>query len=168
MHVRTRTLIPGVAAVLAITACDPSTGLTGDTISVCHVAAGTISHIHTAQLAGYKRQGDYVATLVVSQGGAAINDSIHFTRIGDALAVARAGRLARGEVQTAACPITIAVDTGVFQGATDGSDGGRVDKWPLVIDVPRISLIGSFQMQVDAQGRAAGTGEGGRSTTLNS
>jgi len=169
MPVRFCTIISALVAALAITACESSTGPTGDTISVCHVtgSAGTIISIHTSLLAGYKRQGDYVANLVVSKKSVASNDSIHFARISDALTVARAGRLARGETQTAACRITIAVDTGVFQGTTDGTDGGSVDKWPLVIDVPQISLVGSFKMQVDAQGRAVGTGEAGRSTILS-
>ncbi|MEP7067241.1 MAG: hypothetical protein ABI889_14500 [Gemmatimonadota bacterium] len=169
MPIRSRTLISVTVAAFAITACESATGPEADTISVClpNGSAGTLSRIRTSQLADYKRHGAYVANLVVSKKPVANDDSIHFTRIGDALAVARAGRLARAEMQTAACRITIAVDTGVFQGTTDGTAGGNVDKWPLVIDVPDISLIGSFKMQVDARGRATGAGEGGRSTVLS-
>jgi hypothetical protein len=169
MPIRSRTLISVTAAAFALTACESATEPAADTISVCLPAAstGTISRIRISQLAEFKQRGAYVANLTVSKRTLANGDSIHFTRIGDALAVARAGRLARSELQAAACRITIAVDTGVFQGATDGTDGGSVDKWPLVIDVPEISLIGSFKMHVDARGRATGTSEDGQSTVLS-
>ena len=48
----------------------------------------------------------------------------HFRHIGDALAAARAGRLARGERRTAACRITITVAAGNFRG-TSGDVRGR-------------------------------------------
>jgi hypothetical protein len=168
MSLRSRVIIPALGATLFVTACDSATGPRGDELSLCHVAGGTgtIIPILESELASHLRHGDYVAHLFVSKQTLSANDSTHFTRIGDALSFARAGRLARNETQTAACRITISVDTGVFQGTTDGTGPVGVDKWPLIIDVPQISLVGSLKMHLDSDGRATGTNDGSAATTL--
>ena len=168
MPVRFRSLVAATSAAVLISACENVTAPTGAAVSVCHVtgAVGSIVAIHASQLADHLRQGDYVAHLFVSKQSAVTNDSIHFTRISDALLFARAGRLTRGETQTAACRITISVDSGVFQGSTDGTDVPGIDRWPLIIDVPQISLVGAYKMPLDAQGRALGTNAGAGATTL--
>ena len=168
MPFRSRVIILALSAALFITACDSVTEPTGAELSLCHVSGsmGTIIPIRTSQLASHLRHGDYVANLFVSKQTVAGNDSIHFTRIGDALSFARAGRLARNETQTAACRITISVDSGVFQGTTGRTGPSGADKWPLIIDVPQISLVGSFKMHLDGDGRAVGTNDGIGATTL--
>ena len=157
-----------IAAAFVISACDSHMDPAPLKISVCHLsgAVGTLTDVPLTELASHLAHGDYVARLSVGKSQVASMDSVHFRRIGDALAVVRAGRLARGETQTAACPITIAVDTGVFLGSLDQQRAGDVDQWPLVIDVPSVSVRGSFTMQVDAEGRATGAGKGSTATIL--
>jgi hypothetical protein len=161
-------MIGALVAVIVVAGCESVTAPTGDTVSLCHLdgGVGSLVHVRTSQLASHLKHGDYVSTLIVSKASAPTNDGIHFTRIGDALAVARAERLARAETQSAACRITIAVDTGTFEGTVDGTVASGVDKWPLIIDVPEISLVGAFKMQLDAKGRATGANDAGVATTL--
>ena len=84
------------------------------------------------------------------------NDGAHFRRIGDALAAARAGRLARSERRTAACRITITVAAGNFRGTSGDATGRDLEHFPLVVDVPDLTLRGAMVMQLDAKGRATG------------
>jgi len=167
---RTRTLGPVVAAciITALSACDSPHEPLPPQVSICHVAGstGTIMNIPSSELAAHLHSGDYVAAFHVSKQRRAA-DGVHYTRIGAALAAARTARLSLGETQTAACRITIAVDAGVFEGSVDPSADTSMDRWPLVIDVPDVSLVGSFAMQVDADDRATGTGVGGVATTLS-
>jgi len=88
-------------------------------VSVCHRSgsSGSVVAIPRSQLALHLSQGDYVTTLVVGHTAPDPNDGVHFRRIGDAIAAARAGRLARGELQAAACRITINIAAGSFRGA---------------------------------------------------
>lgn len=169
MPVRARTIIYSLGAALFVAACDSTTEPIGDLVSVCHGAgsAGRIIEIHTSELSRHLSQGDYVVNLVVSKQSASGDDGIHYSRIGDALSAARSGRLTRMETQTAACRITIAVDSGVYQGTFGGTSVAGLDKWPLIIDVPQISLIGSFKMQLDDKGRALGVNDGSKSTVLS-
>lgn len=108
-------------------------------------------------VAEYRRRGYYATRLSVSTQGAAPGDSLRFRRIGDALAVARAGRLARGEQLVATCPIVIEVGPGVYRGDVVDNADATVERFPLVIDVPSITLKGAFAMQRDSRGRALGT-----------
>jgi hypothetical protein len=81
------------------------------------------------------------------------------------LAAARDGRLARGESTSAACRITITVDPGDYQGNTGGT-GRDLEQFPLVVDVPDMTLRGALVMQVDAGGRATGASTTRRRTML--
>ncbi|MEP6508807.1 MAG: hypothetical protein ABJC63_11325 [Gemmatimonadales bacterium] len=136
-------------------------------ISVCHLqgSVGTVTDIFVSQLAEHKSHGDYLARLEVTPSSTP-GDSVHFIRITDALAAARAGRIARGETDKAACRITIAAPAGTFKGSTAPSADPTFERFPLVIDVPDITLQGALKMQVDAAGRATGVSEGGAVTTL--
>lgn len=72
------------------------------------------------------------------------------------LASARAGPMSRNETVVAKCRITIAVAPGVFVGSIDETDNSSVEALPLTIDVPDITLLGSFVMPVDGDLRATG------------
>ena len=52
-----------------------------------------------------------------------------------------------------------------YQG-TSGEATGDVEHFPLMVDVPDISLRGALRMSVDRHGRALGTGRGDGETTL--
>jgi len=167
-----------LGAVLALAACSPETpagtttgeldlpALQSDRVSVCHAqdARSRILEVGLPALADHLAHGDYVTTLLVSHAGLPAN-GVNFGRITDALAAARSGRLARGELVTAACRITIVVSAETYQG-TAGVASGAVEQFPLVFDVPQITLRGALVMGLDGTGRATGTGTGDEETTL--
>ncbi len=136
-------------------------------LSVCHVSGGTgtIMEIQLTDLPEHKSHGDYATTLVVDRLST-VGDSIHFTRVTDAVNVARDGRITRGELTKAACRITIQVAPGTFKGSVAESPDPTFERYPIVIDVPDITLKGSMVMQVDAGGRATGAALAGDVTTL--
>jgi hypothetical protein len=138
-------------------------------VVICH-RAGPNPHIvavSAAALPAHVAHGDYLAQLVADPGNSALGDGIHFARITDALAAARAGRIARGELRDAACRITIIVAPGLFQGSFDASAPPSLEQFPLYVDVPQITLRGGLRMRVDADGRATGESEDeGSVTTL--
>ncbi|MEJ7760848.1 MAG: hypothetical protein WKF55_14795 [Gemmatimonadaceae bacterium] len=152
----------------AVVSCSEPVGPTGDQLTVCHLSGttGSLLEIYSSELSTHRSHGDYVTRLVVDKQASAIPDSNRFTRIGDAIAAARTIRLARNEGALASCRITIAVGPGVFQGSTKESSDPAFERFPLVFDVPGITLQGSFKMQIDAGGRATGTGEAAEVTTL--
>src|ERR1044071_1968063 len=142
-----------ISFLCILTACnsDNSNAPTGTRLSVCHVSGGTgtIMEIQLTDLPEHKSHGDYVTTLVVDRLST-VGDSIHFTRVTDAVNVARDGRITRGELTRAACRITIQVAPGTFKGSVAESSDQTLERWPIVIDVPDITLKGSMVMQVDA------------------
>lgn len=156
-----------IAFAVACTGSEP-VAPSGPQLSVCHLqgSVGTVTDVYLSQLAEHKSHGDYIAGLEVSPSATA-GDSIHFSRITDALAVARAGRIARAELDKSACRITITAPAGTFKGSTAASADPTFERFPLVIDVPDITLRGALKMQVDAAGRATGASEGGAVTTLS-
>jgi len=149
----------GISCLCILTACnsDNSSAPTGTRISICHVAGttGTITEIQLSDLPEHKRHGDYPATLVVDRLST-VGDSIHFTRVTDAMNVAREGRITRGELTSALCRISIQVAPGTFTGAYGQSPDATKETYPIVIDVPDITLKGAMVMQADAGGRATG------------
>jgi hypothetical protein len=162
------TVATSTAMVCAfIVACSETTSPTGENLMVCQMsgATGALLDIRASQLADHIAHGDYVARLLVNKavpGG----DGIHFARITDALAAARAGRISRGETTSAACRITISVAVGTYTGSINPASGSDVEALPLTIDVPDITLLGAFQMSVDEKGRPTGT-EGSGSTSIS-
>lgn len=125
-------------------------------VVICHraSAAARIIEVAAAALPAHLGHGDYVAQYVVDPHAGAVGDGRHFVRIVDALAAARAGRLARGELVDAACRITIVVAPGTFRGSFDALTPAAPEQFPLFIDVPQITLRGGLQMVPDADGRA--------------
>ena len=59
-------------------------------------------------------------------------------------------RIARGEQESAACRITIVVSAGTYPGSVAASTDPAFERFPLIIDVPDITLQGAFDMQIDA------------------
>ena len=137
-------------------------------VSVCHNAAadGDVIRISPAALGAHLRHGDYAAGLVVSKEIGNLGDGVHFARITDALAAARASRVAHEETAAASCRITIAVGAGVFTGSAQASTDPTFERFPLTIDVPDITIEGAFRMQVDADGRATDASDGPELTAL--
>ena len=107
----------------------------------------------------------YPTALAVSHTSSKPDDDTHFHRIGDALAAARAGRLARGELRSAACRITITVGPGVFHGTGVPTGKQFLEDYPLMVDVPDITLRGALVMEVKG-GRATGKNLAPLATTL--
>lgn len=160
---RVLAFIAAVSGATLVASCagtdEPVTGPTGELLVVCHLSAatGTLIELRTSELAQHRSHGDYVARLLVDKKSAGSTDSIHFARITDALSVARAGRIARKELSAAPCHITISVGPGIFQGKFGESSDPTFERFPLTIDVPELTLQGSFVMPVDTNDRALGT-----------
>ena len=170
VSVRDAIKLLGISLVISLAACSPddATSPTGTIVPICHKegSVGTVTNIFSSELPAHKSHGDYVTLMNVDPLNAP-GDSIHFRRITDAIAVARAGRIARSETQTAACRITISVAPAVLKGSTAVSPDPLFELFPLVIDVPDITLRGALRMQVDAAGRATGVSDGGAVTTFS-
>src|SRR6185312_6066055 len=137
-------------------------------VDICHHAASgaMIIRVAAAALPAHLAQGDYLTTLSVRHDPAAPNDDAHCERIGDALAAARAGRLNRGELVSADCRITIDVAPGIVRGTANQTTDPSLEHFPLIVDVPDISLQGALQMRVDDDGLATGDGLGDAATTV--
>jgi hypothetical protein len=90
---------------------------------------------------------------------------MHFATIGAALASAAASRAAAGELVAGACRITIVVSPGTYQG-TVGTASGALEHFPLIVDVPDITLRGALVMALDDAGRATGQSTTGEETVL--
>ncbi|HKS04760.1 MAG TPA: hypothetical protein VJR92_00480 [Gemmatimonadaceae bacterium] len=137
-------------------------------VAICHVAGANplVLDVASPALADHFDHGDYAVTLFVNRESNQANDGIHFTRITDALNAARTGRVARGELTSAACRVTILVSSGVYPGAT-GTAAPDIERFPLMVDVPDITLQGAFAMDIDANGRATGANTASGATTLS-
>ena len=107
-----------------------------DRVSLCHRSGsgGVIVEVPPGAVAARERQGDYLTALAVSHTSSKPDDDTHFHRIGDALAAARAGRLARGEGRSAACRITITVGPGVFHGTGVPTGKRFLELYPLMVE----------------------------------
>jgi hypothetical protein len=174
---------PILAALLAAAACspgldrplgpdtgDPLVALgAGQTVPLCHRAAAgpRILTLPAAALADHLAHGDYPTTLIVDPGHPSIGNGRHFGLITDALDAARTGRLARGEATTADCRITIAIAAGIYDGLGTDDPGPGLERFPLVVDVPDITLRGAFVAEMDDAGRATGVAVNGDETVLN-
>ena len=168
---RTRQLLPlllsgTLVAVLASCRSDapsisapstPSATRSSDAkVNICHNPSpegGDDISVSINALAAHLAHGDYIAGFDVDKQNTA-GDGIRFTRITDALATARSTRRKYGEMQDASCAIVITVGPGTFTGAYTPSTDATLELFPLVIDVPEVTLQGGLRMQVDAKGRA--------------
>src|SRR5258708_39937731 len=104
---RAATVLASIALLAGIVSCtsdSPNAPITsGEQITVCHQpsSAPTLVEIPASELLAHWADGDYVAQLIVDKNGRA-GDGIHFRRITDALASARALRISRDELQAGA------------------------------------------------------------------
>jgi hypothetical protein len=170
----------GTVALLASCSGDPPTSPDADRastaaasasgFSICHHAGttGTIIRVSASELVTHRKHGDYLTSLFVSHEAGQPADEAHFRHIGDAYNAARGGRLARGELQSGACRITITVAGGVYRGTDDVANTDMsLEHFPFVVDVPDITLRGALVMGLDARGRATGAGATDATTTLS-
>ena len=143
------------------------TGADPVSVAVCHRSGttGSIVQASGADLATHRTHGDYFVSLSVGRSSAGAIDSTRFTKIEAALASVRAGRLARSEGQSAACRITIAVDSGTFRGTASSTADATLEHFPFVVDVPDVTLRGALVLTADANGRVTGT-QAGSATVL--
>ena len=164
-----------IAVGAGFVACQDSAGPgppgTGEKLYVCHLTPGattaSVQEIYASQLAEHKGHSDYVARLFVDQKNTStVSDSIHFLRITDAVAAARAVRVARNETTTGSCLITIAVGPGLYWGSVNASTDRSMEKLPIVLDFPSVTLIGALEMPVDGQNRALGASGAQPVTTI--
>lgn len=126
---------------------------------VCHRPAGhdAVLEIGPGGLADHLAHGDYITTLMVSHDPGQPTDGAHFRTITGALSAARASRTAAGETLAGVCRITIVVSSGTYQGTVDAATGD-LEHFPMIVDVPDITLHGALVMALDADGRATGEG----------
>ncbi|HMI58133.1 MAG TPA: hypothetical protein VK511_08795, partial [Gemmatimonadaceae bacterium] len=163
-------LCGSVAAILASCSSDDSSPASvdatelnrthGGSYSMCHRtgSAGVEIDVSAPEMSSRRNRGDYLTKLYVSHDADMPSDGAHFRRIGDAIAAARTGRLARGEFRHAACRITIEVAAGVYSGDYVDSTNTSIDFFPMVIDVPDITLHGAYVPQLSRSGRPTGVG----------
>jgi hypothetical protein len=139
-----------------------------DKILMCHMSSDVPQLIEIGAPArnAHINHGDYVARFSVDKAVGDLGDGIHFGRIGDAIAAARAERTAQNEQTSAACRITIEVAAGDYRGTVSPTGDPSLEVFPLIIDVPDITLRGALKMQIDEVGRATGEGESGDASTL--
>lgn len=157
-----------VAALVAVlAAASPSRAAAADSITVCHKPDGhaLLVSVDASALPAHLAHGDYVATLLVSHSQPAAGDGVHFDSIGAALQAAHDSRVQHGEGVSAACRISILVDSGVYYGSTDPA-AGETEHFPLIVDVPDITLQGALQMSIDTTGRPTGVAATAAITSL--
>jgi len=137
-------------------------------VAICHrpESDAKILEVGAPALPAHLAHGDYVTTLRVDREAGQQDDGVQFASIGGALGAARSGRLARGELVSAACRITIVVSAGTYAGAAGNPPSDGSEHFPLVVDVPDITLRGAFEMAIDAAGRATGEGAASARTTI--
>ena len=169
-------LLSGAIAALAlIGACrGDSPGLTTPTgvalsrqdegkIEICHTQEnGKVLSLPLAAWPAHRGHGDYALAWSVSHGTTSAGDGIHFARITDAVDAADSTRRANGEMVTAACRITISVAAGTYRGSFD-TTSANLERFPLYIGVPDVTLRGAQPMVVDAGGRATDAAMAGAS-----
>jgi len=165
-------IVAAAAISITVFACssDKTPLLTApvETVKMCRAPGGsaTIVDVPVTDLAVRKAQGDYVTSLVVDPATTRAGDSVHFTRITDAVAAARIQRQKRNELTSATCAITIDVAPGVYRGSTKDSPDPKLEKFPIVLDVPGVKLHGALAMTLDGALRANGAASGSSASTL--
>ncbi len=135
-------------------------------VDICHLADGNSNNISVSMsaLQSHLAHGDYIAGFKV-QPASTGNDGINFSRITDALDAATAIRRARNEKTSASCRITIAVAPGEYMGSF-GPAAATLERFPLLITVPAVTLKGALDMPLDEDGRALGASATGATTLL--
>lgn len=167
-----RQLGPALLVTLVLSACsEPASGPSEGrlrvpaaahgpgTVLVCH--KGRPKELPPAALGGHLSHGDYVAELLVDPATTLAGDGVHFRRLTDAILGARAARVSNDEETSGACRITILAAAGTYVGSFEATTDPTLEAFPLIIDVPDITLQGALDMEVDSLGRATGASVGG-------
>lgn len=149
-----RVALAAIAGLASSCTSDAPTAARANDFVVCHQAgSGALNlGIAAADLATHLGHGDYISLLHVNQSSDA-GDASRFRRITDAIAAARSARAARQETVTSSCRITISVAAGTYRGAFAAADDPAVERFPLLLDFPNVSLVGALAMETDAAGR---------------
>ena len=119
-------------------------------VDVCHIPSGeggNLLEVSINALRAHLTHGDYIAGLDVDKQNT-VGDGVHFTRITDALNAARATRRQFQEKMDAACRITITVGPGTFTGAFTASTDATLELFPLLLNVPDVTLQGGLRLQI--------------------
>jgi hypothetical protein len=177
-----RSLPLSLAALVVLAACTPDapTSLSAGgalldasssagKVAVCHrpASGGEILSVGAPALPAHLAHGDYLTTLFVNHDASQPDDGAHFSSIGAALGEARAARVANAELTAAACRITIKVAADTYHGSTSEPASATDEQFPLVVDVPDITLNGALTMALDDAGRATGVGTDGAESVLS-
>ena len=169
-HVVPRALVVALALLAGCDADEPSAPKVFEsaTVEMCQVtgAAPVLVLVPASEVAARRQRGDYVTRLLVDPSKPQQADSIHFQRLTDALEVARSGRVARRELASAACRITIVAASGTLGGSVVGSSDPTKERFPFLIDVPDITIRGALQVQQDEDGIAQTPGDGAATTRI--
>ena len=133
-------------------------------LDVCHLSGsdGQVINVSTSAWKAHREHGDYALNWQVNQQGAT-GDGINFTGISDALSAADSTRRAHGDQASATCRITVNVAAGDYVGSLHVT-GSSLERLPLFIGVPDITLRGASVMQVDPDSRATGVSDAGATT----
>jgi hypothetical protein len=139
-----------------------------ESVVLCHQpdSGPQLIEVSTSAREAHLAHGDYVARLVVDPATPVTGDRQHFARITDAVLAARALRIARRETTAGTCRITIAITPGTFTGSFDATSTPALERFPIIIDVPDVSLSGATRLAIDASGRATSDVQAGGVTTL--
>lgn len=151
--------------VLVLTACgDDPTGAIAK-VPTCEPGASSARLLPLAEATATRTAGGYPTELLVDPS-APRSDGVTFRRITDALDAARKARQGGSAIAGAGCRITIKVLPGTFVGTTASTSDSTRERLPLLIDVPDITLQGSYTMSLDSAGRPAGAAPASAGTTL--
>ena len=136
---------------------EPDLGGAGS-VFICHQPkqGGHLLEVSASALAGHLRHGDYLTRYEIDPTAGEAPSIGRYRRIWQALDAARAGRLERGELTSAACRVRIVVAPGAYTGSFDPGASASLERFPLLVDVPDLTLSGALQMQLDQKGRATG------------
>jgi hypothetical protein len=169
IHMQKRSWHAVGLAVIAFVLVQPSVvHAAPDTVAICHFSDShaAVIDVGPPALAAHLVHGDYVTTLIVDPSADQPADGVHFESLSTALEVVREVRLAHGELLSAACRITIVVAAGEHRGTALEPAAGDIEHFPLVVDVPDVTLRGALLMQLDERARATGLSAGGGETVL--
>lgn len=152
-HIRIA-VAPALAVFLA--ACGSDSVITSppeEMASLCHLPTSAAVAVPLSEVSTHTAHGDYFTKLMVSPASPASTDGMHFSRITSALASVRAGRIARGETAAARCRVEIKVAAGEYRGTLAPASDPLLEQFPLIIDVPQVTLLGALVMPLDVKNR---------------
>lgn len=180
IHIASRFVLLAVVAVVAASCmkdapttimAPPGTSASSvnqSRLDVCHMtgsAGGSVLNVAYSAWPGLRGDGDYALEWQVDKQSTVSGDGIHFVRISDAVSAADSTRRAHGEKTSAACRITISVAAGEYVGSLYASSS-TLDRLPLFIGVPDVTLKGALAMPFDANLRATGASSAGATTIV--